>query len=155
MLNRSIKYALWISVPSFIFLWIAAPVLIEILFTKSYIASVEIFRILLFILIIYSFGFVFRPLFYALKVQKYLFYAYVAGLISLIVLEILLIQFIGLIGVAIAFVLNALILTFLRYHFAKKIKPDFKIELKNFLKIDEFDKEFFRKIKGNFKRKIK
>lgn len=150
MLNRSIKYALWISVPSFIFLWIAAPVLIEILFTKSYLASVGIFRILLLILIVYSFGLIFRPLFYALKAQKYLLYAYVSGLISLIILEILLIQFIGLVGVAIALVFNALIITILRYYFAKKLKPDFRIEIKGFFKMDEFDKKMFRKIKNRF-----
>jgi len=152
MLNRSIKYALWISIISLVILWIVAPFLIEILFTKDYFASVPIFRILLFALITYSFTFVFRPLFYALKAQKYLFYSYMVSLFSLVALEVLLVQFIGLVGIVIALLFNSLIIAILRYHFVKKIKFDFKIEIEGFFKIDEFDKKIFRKIWYRFKK---
>ncbi len=144
MLNRSIKYALWISIISIIFLWILAPFLIEILFTRDYIASVTVFRILLLTLIAYSFSLIFRPLFYALKKQKYLFYSYLTSLFSLVILEILLVQFIELVGIAIAILLYSLLLTLSRYYFIKKVKTDFKIDVKSFFKIDEFDKKLFK-----------
>jgi len=150
MLNRSIKYALWIIIPLFVISWVLAPILIEILFTESYLGSVPVFRIIMITFIIYSFGLVFRPLFFALKLQKYLFYSYLIGLLSLIILEVLLIQFIGILGAAAAVVFNSFITTLLRYYFAKRVKPDFNIDLREFLKIDEFDRKIFRKIRSKF-----
>ncbi|NIO20357.1 MAG: oligosaccharide flippase family protein [Candidatus Aenigmarchaeota archaeon] len=146
ILSRSVKYSLWIHIPLIILLWIFAPFIIITIFTESYFASIEIFRILIFIFIIHSFGFIIRPLFYALKAQKYLFYIYLIFLILIVSTEFLIVSAMGLSGVAFALLLSELISLFLAYYIAWKIKPDFKIKIKSFLKIDNFDKKIFRKI---------
>jgi len=143
MLNRSIKYALWISLPLVVFLLIIAPFLIEFLFTERYLASVPIFRVLLLMLLVYTFGLIFRPLFYALKAQKQLFYSYAIWAPSLIILEIVLINLLDLIGIALAMVINAMLITCFRYHLVKKIK-DFKIKMD--FGIDDFDKKLLKDI---------
>ena len=149
ILNRSIKYAIWICVPLIILLWVSAPLLLELLFTDKYLASVPIFRILLLTLLIFATGSIFRPLFYALKAQKYLFYSYLMWLLSILAVEVIFIQLFGLIGIAYAKIVSGVIIFIFRYYFIKKIS-DFKINVN--LRIDDFDRKMLSKIVGKIKR---
>lgn len=154
LIKKSIKYNLWgatiLAIPTIIF----TPLLIEVMFSGKYFNSISVFRILLISLIPASL-IVIKPLFYALKKQKYVFYSGVATNTLLIVLDIIFIWFFGLIGVAVSMIITSSMVFLIRYKFIRNFKPDFEIGLKDIFRVDEFDRRQFKAVMIKVKKKIK
>lgn len=145
MVGRSIKYSLWISLLVVPVLWVMAPFLFELAFSEKYIASIQVFRLFLLVLFIYSFILIQRPLFFALGALKYHFYCYLSsiGLYSFTLW--LLISQVGVSGAAWALIINGAAIGYLRFYFIRKIKPDFKISIWSLFHFDALDKEMFKR----------
>lgn len=142
---RSLKYSLVLSLPLSLLAFITAPFVFGILF-PAYSASVSIFRIIILAAIINSFTIFQGPLFYALKAQKYLFYLQIFSLFSIGILASIFIYLFGLIGIALEFVFTNLFIAIFLYICMKKIVPEIKLDLRNLLVYDDYDKTFFKKI---------
>ncbi len=153
MLNRSIKYTFWVSIPLAAILLVMAPFLLVAAFTEKYLSSVQVFRILLLMLPVVAFRLIFEPLFYALKAQKYLFFVNVIGVFPVLILEIILIYLFGLPGVAIAIVVSEIILVRFRYYLIRKVREDFELKPEIF-RIDEYDKRVLSGIIKEVKSRI-
>lgn len=144
MLNRATKYASWSAALLVIGGWLFAPLFYRSLFSEKYLDAVPVFRIYLFALSIYPFALIQRPLFYALRAQKYLFYAYIIGDCFYALFLYLFISQLGVLGAALALLINGSIMMPVRYYFLYRIKSDFRIDIKNIFQIDEFDKRMFK-----------
>jgi len=153
LINKTIKYNFWNSILVATIAIIFSPLLIKIVFSGKYIDVVPAFRILLLILIPISL-LVLKPIFYALKIQKYLFYSDSISVILIIIFDTVFIWLFGLIGVCISMVLISFILFSMRYTFIKKFKPDFEIRIRNIFEIDDFDKKQLRIVLNKLKEKI-
>jgi len=145
MVGRTMKYSFWISLLVVPVAWIVVPFLFELSFSEKYITSVPVFRLFLLVLFVYSFLLVQRPLFFALGALKYHFYCYLSsiGVYSFILW--LLISQMGVSGAVWAFIINGVVLGYLRFYFIRKIKPDLKINVRGLFHFDAFDKEMFKK----------
>ena len=154
MITKSTKYNLWIAfilcIPTIVF----APLIVETIFSGKYINTVPVFRILLPSLITTSLG-VIKPLFYALKKQKYLFYAGLVANVLLVILDCIFITILGLVGVGISMFIASFTSFLIKYRFIKKFKPDFALGLKNIFWVDEFDKKQLRSILRKISCRIK
>ncbi len=155
LISRSVKYNLWGSIIIAIPVIVFAPLLIEIVFSEKYLGATPLFMLLV-LTIIPSSLLVLRPLFYALKAQKYLFYSSVIIVTLIIAIDVILIWLFGLIGIGVSMILIAFISFLVRYKFIKKSREDFEIGVKNLFTIDDFDKRQFRiglnKVKGKLGR---
>lgn len=146
MVGKSMKYSLWISLLVVPVSWIAAPFLFELAFSEKYIASVPVFRLFLLFLFIYSFTLlVQRPLFFALGALKYHFYCYFLSLVLYFLTLWLLISQMGVSGAVWALIVNGVVIGYLRFYFIRKVKPDFKINVRGLFHFDTFDKEMLKK----------
>ncbi len=145
MVGKSIKYSLWFSILIVPVVWLMAPFLFELAFSKKYITSVPIFRLFLLSLFIYSFGLVQRPLFFALGALRYHFYIYVVSTLFYSFNLWLFTSQIGVIGAVWALIINGIIIGFLRFYYLKKIKPDLKINVRGLFYFDAFDKEMLNR----------
>lgn len=154
LINKSIKYNFWVSIliatPAIIF----ARLLIEVVFSGKYVDATPIFTILLLSMIPFSLVVILTPLFYALKIQKHLFYADVLVGILITVLDVILIFLFGLIGIGVSMIFITFMSFAIKYKMIKKSKPDFEIKIKNLLAADDFDKRQFRSLLNKVKRKI-
>jgi O-antigen/teichoic acid export membrane protein len=146
MVGRSIKYSLWISLLVVPLGWAVAPFLFEIVFPNVYIASIPVFRLFLLFLFIYSFTLLIqRPLFFALGALKYHFYCYLLSFGFYSFTLWLLISQMGISGAVWALIINGVVIGYLRFYFIRKIKPDFKTNVRGLFHFDAFDKEMFKK----------
>ena len=153
LMNKSIKYNLWISVVVAVPAIVFAPYLIEIVFSGKYLEAVPIFRVLLLTLIPASLV-VIRPLFYALRAQKYLFYSDVIIDALIIFFDFVFIWVFGLIGVGVSMFLIAFLVFLIRVGFLRKFKPDFIIRVRDLFTIDDFDKKQLKLIMTKVKSKL-
>jgi O-antigen/teichoic acid export membrane protein len=144
MLNKATKYAFWSAAPLVIGGWLFAPLFYRSLFSEKYLDAVPVFRIYLFALSIYPFALIQRPLFYALRAQKHLFYAYVIGDCFYALFLYVFISQLEVLGAALALLINGGIIMLVRYHFLYRIRSDFRIDIKNVFQVDEFDKRMFK-----------
>jgi len=154
LISKSIKYNLWgsviLAVPAIIF----AQLLIELVFSGKYLDATPIFTVLLLTMIPFSLVVVLTPLFYALKIQKHLFYADFVVDILIIVLDVTFILFFGLVGIGISMILTIFMSFVIKYKLIKKSMPDFEIKMRNFFIIDDFDKRQFRMLLNKIKTKL-
>jgi len=144
MLNRATKYASWSAALLVIGGWLCAPLLYRLLFSEKYMEAVPVFRIYLFVLSVYAFMLIQRPLFYALRAQKYLFYAYVIGDCFYALFLYLFVSQLGVLGAALALSVHGAVIASLRHHFLHHLCPDFRISFKALFLMDEFDKRMFK-----------
>lgn len=144
MLNRATKYASWSATLLVIGGWLFAPLFYRLLFSEKYPEAIPVFQMYLLTLSVYAFMLIQRPLFYALRAQEYLFYAYVIGVCSYALFLHLFISQLGVLGAALALLVNTGIVMLVRYYFLHRIKSDFKINVKNIFQVDEFDKKMFK-----------
>ncbi|MHA1712714.1 MAG: oligosaccharide flippase family protein [Candidatus Ranarchaeia archaeon] len=144
MLNKATKYASWVAALLVIGGWLLAPLFYRFLFSEKYLEAVPVFRIYLLVLFVYAFLLIQRPLLYALRAQKYLFYAYLMGVPFYILLLYLSISWLGVLGAALALSLHGVVIASLRYYFLHQLCPDFRISFKALFLIDEFDKRMFK-----------
>jgi len=137
---KSIKY----QMAGFMLLGVAMffvfPYMLVELF-PNYTGSIVLFQIILVALIPAAFTATMNPVYFALKRQKDLFFAMVFGTVLIVVFAPIFLQTFGIVGIAYEFVLTGAIFALERYRALRKIIPEFKISLKDFFTIDEYDKE--------------
>jgi len=150
IINKSIKYSIWFSIPIITFSLIFSPFAFNSLFGNSYIESTRIFQILIFISLLYALNLVMRPLFFGFKVQKYLFIVYVINIVILSLFGTILTLLAGLYGMALTFIIRGFVAFLLRYRYIKII--GIRIEFREMTRIDEYDKELLKKIKRKIRK---
>jgi len=144
IVNRGIKYSLWISLPVVLFGIIFSPKIFNLLFGNFYMESAKIFQLLILVSMFYAINLTFRPIFFGFKAQKFLFTVYIISITIFIVLGTILTYLIGLYGMVLAFILNGFITFLLRYRYAKKMW--IIIKFREIIRIDDYDKELILKI---------
>jgi|Deesub1362B_J571_1020462.scaffolds.fasta_scaffold02030_3 O-antigen/teichoic acid export membrane protein len=149
IINKSIKYSIWFSLPIITLSIILSPFAFNIFFGSSYSESARIFQILIFISLVYALNLTMRPLFFGLRAQKYLFIIYAISTMTFLLLGIILILLGGLYGFALAFIINGLIGFLLRYKYIRR--EGIRIIFKEILEIDDYDRELMKKIKKEIK----
>lgn len=147
IINKVIKYSMWISLPIIIIGILLSTKLFHILFGHNYTESAKLFRILIFVSILYSLNLTMRPIFFAFKLLKFLFVVYIISVICFIIFGVGLTLAAGLYGMVLAIIIVNFIAFLLRYLYIRS-KLGLKIEFINILKIDDYDKEIiFKAIK--------
>jgi O-antigen/teichoic acid export membrane protein len=154
MVNRAVKYTLWASLAMVLVGEIAAPWLYTTLFTGEYIGSILVFRIALLSLLIESLAFIQTPLLFALRSQKSLFYAMLAGMIFNLLFVWPLVALFDVYGAAWIQFLREVILFGFQYYFIKALKSDFAYQWENLWKFDDLDRLLFHKVVGRAKDSI-
>ncbi|WP_395043851.1 polysaccharide biosynthesis C-terminal domain-containing protein, partial [Flavobacterium sp.] len=137
LVNYQIEIALILVTPAIIFLYIAAPFLIKLLYSKEFISSFLILKIALFSVILKAIIF---PLGYVILVKgdKKLFFkqALISDLLNLI-FSIILYKYFGLTGLGIAYFLNYLIYGIYIYQIInKEYEFSFSIECKKLITLN-------------------
>lgn len=96
------KYLVILFVPIIAILYIFAPMVISLFYTSEYIASVGVFRIWLFVMLVYQMGGICSVILLTLKRQRIITFSSVINLVLLFGFGIVLIPLYGIIGAAIS-----------------------------------------------------
>jgi len=144
IINRSIKYSLWLSSLVIIAGILSSDFVFYLLFGSKYLASSDVFKVLVFISLTYSLNLVMRPIFFGFKLQKYLFEIYVKILIIFSLMAFVLTFSLGLKGMALALILSGFIGFLMRYRCLRK--TGIKIDFRSLIKIDKYDIELISRI---------
>ncbi len=147
---KSIKYTGLIAFIFFIFGFSLMPNLFNILFPK-YFEGITIARILLVTLLLMPLSIVLGPLLYALRAQRYLFFANLLITPIYFFLLYLLTKMYGLIGSAISLILSSLAIIIIVYSHIIKQYPEMHGFWREIFKIDKYDKEIINKIINKIK----
>jgi O-antigen/teichoic acid export membrane protein len=150
MLNKAVKYAFWASLALVAGGLLFAPLFYQFSFSAKYLQSVPVFQVRLLTLCIYGFFLIQRPLLYALQAQKQLFFSYLLSTMLFLPILWLLVSIFGVIGASIALIANAIIVLSLRYYSIQKLRPDFRIDLRDLFGVDKLDRRLFSRIRRKF-----
>jgi O-antigen/teichoic acid export membrane protein len=146
---KSVKYQMVIFVLLAVFVAIAFPLLLVLLFPK-YEPVIPIFTIMLISVIPHSFAVVLSPLYNTFKAQKELFSSVMLKNGFIVLYSAIFLPVFGIYGVAFEYVLTILTFTVERYRRIKRRLPDFSISPKNIFSFDENDEFVFQMIKQKF-----
>ncbi len=141
LVHNSIKYALVGAVVFAAVGWLLSPFIYDVVF--EYPTAVPIYRILLFCLPVYALALHQRPMFYALRGQKYLVISILFSIIWLVLVMSLSIIWLGVIGAAVGLFANVFVVWGLRYMFIRRLRPEFHIAWRDLLRIEERDRKLF------------
>jgi len=138
-LQRTQKYSLWLAILAVFGGWIAAGPMIHILAGDQYADAISLFRVLIPLLLVYVFGQVQRPILYALKAQRLLFYSHLIGVaIYVIVLTGGTLIF-GVIGATFGVVVVEAIIVYLRYSMVRRLDPHLQSSMCDLLTVTPDD----------------
>lgn len=146
IIEKAFKYQLLITVALIFAGFLLVPPFIYVVFPK-YASSLPLFYILVFALIPASITSLFQTMFFALKAQKNLFFALIIKLIAVLALLPLFIYFFGIRGAAIEFVATTILFGLERYRVLKKLLPEFRIDFRNMLRFDDYDRALIERIR--------
>lgn len=153
LIQKTLKYQLLNTIVVLCASYAILPTIISFLFPK-YKEVIPLFRALLPALIPLSFANVFTPIFYALKAQKNLFFSNILKFLSVVILLPICLSMFGFFGIAIEYVINSTIFALERYRVIKKRLPDFHINTKGMMTIDENDHIILDSVFGYFRKRI-
>ena len=145
IVNKGLKYSMLGYVTLGIVGALAFPFVIAYLF-PHFAESIPLYQLMLLGLIPHSLSIILTPIFYAYRAQKSLFFAYTRRIILTALLLPAFIWMFGLPGIAIEFVLTALIFALDRYTVARKLLPNMRISWRLLLKFDDYDKVLLNKL---------
>jgi len=152
IMNRSIKYLLASSCIIVITGIIIAPFLFEILFSRKYLESVPIFRMILPIIFVAALYSIINPVFMAYKGQKYIFSAFLISLVTTVISVFLLTPVAGLFGTAAGYLIGMFVFIAAFYYYLRRMDPELKVRFSSMFTVDEYDRWLVRKIYGRLKR---
>jgi O-antigen/teichoic acid export membrane protein len=141
LVHRSIKYALIGAIVFAAAGWILSPFIYNVVF--EYPAAAPIYRTLLFCLPVYALALHQRPMFYALKGQKYLVISILFSIIWLTLVTSLCLIWLGVIGAAMGLFANVFAVWVLRYASIRRLEADFHIVWRDLLRIEGADRKLF------------
>ncbi len=154
LISKSIKYQIIGYSMLAIVAFFAFPPIISFLF-PNYASAMPLFRIMLSILIPISFASVFTSIFFAYKAQANLFYAIIVKTLVTILLTPLFIYLFGLYGIGYSYFAVTLIFVLERYRILKIMIPEYRIHLKDFVTLDEYDYTIIKAITTRIKRTVR
>lgn len=142
--NKVMKYSVWLSLPLMGISIGLAPFLFTFLFSAKYSQSAKIFQVLVILLVFYGLNLVMRPLFFAMRAQKYIFYIYSIRAIAFTLFAVLGINLWGLLGLPVAFILSGFLSFVLRYSYIRR--KGIRIAFKEIFVLDEYDKTHIKEL---------
>lgn len=144
IIDRSVKYSLWLVLLIMITGYFAVPYLLVLFFNNKYVDSIPVFRLMLLLLPAVALGVVFRPFFFHFREQKKLFIIGLKlGLIA-VPLYVTLTYFIGIFGYAIPIVEYLGI--YLRYRLLIEKDVYFKFNWAGIIRWDKADSQLLKKV---------
>lgn len=145
IINKALKYSMLAYIAVGIAAFLVFPPIIIYLFPK-YIGSMGLYRIMLIALIPHSMTVVLVPLYYSLREQRSLFFAYVRRIVATAVVLPIMAHYFGIVGLAIEFVVTAIFLMVDRLYMAKKLVPEIHLD-KRVLTFDEYDRTILMRLR--------
>jgi len=152
VIDRSIKYSLWLSLITIVAGWLVVPPLLYLLFGEKYLLSIPVFLLYSLSLPAAAIGVVLRPIYFHLKKQKQLFFIGLWLNIIATPIYIILTFFFGTLGYA--FPIADYLGIIMRYRTLIKKDHFYKVNWKLFFIWDSYDKELFIKIKNYVLKKL-
>ncbi|HEY9582892.1 MAG TPA: oligosaccharide flippase family protein [Candidatus Paceibacterota bacterium] len=146
IVNKGLKYSMLGYITLGVLGAIIFPPVIIFLF-PHFTASIPLYQLMLIGLIPHSLTIILTPIFYAFRAQKSLFFAYIRRIVLTTLLLPVFIKFFGLFGIAIEFVVTALLFVLDRYMMARKLLPTMRISPRTLITFDEYDKVLLSKLK--------
>ena len=145
IVNKGIKYSMLGYVTLGLIGAIIFPPIIKLLF-PHFAESIPLYQLMLLGLIPHSLTIILTPIFYAYRAQKSLFFAYLRRIILTLIFLPVFIKLFGIFGIAIEFVLTALIFVLDRYFMAKKLLPEMRLSFSALIKFDDYDRVITSKL---------
>ncbi|OGZ99944.1 MAG: hypothetical protein A3C07_02850 [Candidatus Sungbacteria bacterium RIFCSPHIGHO2_02_FULL_47_11] len=119
------------------------PVLVQWAF-PHYVPSMPLFRVMAIAFLTTAAAGVVNTILFAYREQKILFFLILVRLLVLMVSSSLLLMWLGVIGMAIAFVLTAIFFVWIRYYSMKRAAPEICVPLGEFFRFTKEDRRFIR-----------
>ena len=145
IVNKGLKYSMLGYVTLGVVGALIFPPIITYLF-PHFAASIPLYQLMLLGLIPHSLSIILTPIFYAYRAQKSLFFAYTRRIILTALFLPLFIWMFGLPGIAIEFVITALIFALDRYVMARKLLPTMCVSGRALTSFDDYDKILLNKL---------
>ena len=144
IIDRSIKYSLWLVSAIMLISSFVIPYFLVLFFGDKYLSSIPVFQVMLFALPTSALGVVFRPIFFYFKEQKSLFFIGLKINLHTIPISVLLTYFLGVFGYAIP--IPEYYGLYLRYQYLKKKYNYLQFDWKGIVMFDDYDKQLLSKI---------
>ncbi len=115
------------------------------LFFPQYLPAVPLFQVMLLMLVSTAFDAIFSGVFYALQAQRNLFWASTYKLLLTVVVMPPFLYFFGLFGIAYAVIIINYLYVWERYLALKRLMPGFRLRVRDFFAVDEYDQFVIKK----------
>ena len=127
-----------------------SPLIYDMVF--EYPAAASTYRLLLLTLPVRALALYQRPMLFALRGQKYLVLTTALSLLWLVVAVGLGLVWFGVAGAAGGVFVNVLMVIIVRHWAIRRLRPEFRLVWKEFLRIDEFDRRLFERLRSKLLR---
>ncbi len=146
IIDKTIKYQMLLAFGLIGIGIVMVPILVERVF-PHYLSALPLFYLIVFILIPSSINNVFQTMFYALKAQKSLFSAQIIRLGFVILASTVVLPTLGIAGVALEYIGTTIFFGLERYRVLRKMYPDFAIDIRDFVRFDEYDRLLIQRVR--------
>ncbi len=153
IIDKTIKYQLLLALAVVSVGLILVPVIVEILFPQ-YEASLPLFALLVVSLLPSGINNVFQTMFYTLKAQKNLFFSQITKLFFVMCVGTASLVLFGFFGIVVEYLSTVVFFGIERYRVLRKLYPDFRINFRDFLQYDEYDKLLIQRFLARFSLKL-
>lgn len=143
-LRQMQKYTFWLGLVTAVVGGLAAHWLILIVAGQEYLAAVPVFRLMLWLLVVYAFLQSQRPLLYALGQQKWLFSVYLVSSATYALLLWIGISSLGMIGAVWAMLINSGVFGGVRMFVLWRLEPQMLIDPRSIFRIEGFDRRLWQ-----------
>ena len=146
-LRQMQKYTFWLGLVTAVVGGLAAHWLILIVAGEEYLAAVPVFRLMLWLLVVYAFLQSQRPLFYALGQQRWLFVMYVVSTAIYALLLWIGISTLSVRGAVLAALINSAVFSGVRLFVLWRLEPQMLIDPRGIFKVEGFDRRLWQVVR--------
>lgn len=143
-LRQMQKYTFWLGLVVAVVGGLTANWLILIVAGGEYLAAMLVFRLMLWLLVVYAFLQSQRPLFYALGQQRWLFVMYVISTAAYALLLWAGITALGVIGTVWAALINSTAFAFVRMFVLWRLDPQMVVDPRSIFRVEGFDRRLWQ-----------
>jgi O-antigen/teichoic acid export membrane protein len=147
-LRQMQKYTFWLGLVVAVVGGLTAHWLILIVAGKEYLAAVSVFRLMLWLLVVYAFQQSQRPLFYALGQQKWLLMLYMAGTTTYALLLWIGISILSVSGAVWAVLVHGVVFSGVRLFVLWQLEPQMLIDPRSIFRVESFDRRLWQIVRG-------
>lgn len=144
VLQQMQKYTFWLGLVMAVVGGLTAHWLIRIVAGEEYLTAVPVFRLMLWLLVVYAFLQFQRPLFYALGQQKWLFVLYMVGIATYALLLWIGISTLGVIGAVWATLINSGVFDGVRLFVLWRLEPQMLVDPRSIFRVEGFDRRLWQ-----------